>query len=348
MLRKLQERALCVHDDPNAGREPGRRDPDHRPRRDPGKLPHPSRAGWRACLRRRGQGRRLWARAPRRWRRRSLAEGCDTFFVAHVAEGIALRARSGRDRQSTCSTAFRPAPKSACAAAGLVPSSTAPSNRSLARHCRGVAGSMLPAALQVDSGMSRLGMPPAEVERIAGEPHAFDGHRVEAGHEPSRLRRRAGQPGERAQLAANSKRCARSCRRRRLRSPIRPASFSAAAYHFDLARPGAALYGINPTPGRPNPMRQVVRLRGEDHPDARRSMQAPASATATPTARQADCRAATISLGYADGWPRHAAARMPGTTACACPSSAACRWTASSSTFRPCRPARLKAGDSSN
>ena len=24
--------------------------------------------------------------------------------------------------------------------------------------------------------------------------------------------------------------------------------------HFDLARPGAALYGVNPTPGRPNPM----------------------------------------------------------------------------------------------
>jgi alanine racemase len=29
----------------------------------------------------------------------------------------------------------------------------------------------------------------------------------------------------------------------------------------DLARPGAALYGINPTPGRPNPMRPAVRLR---------------------------------------------------------------------------------------
>ena len=28
----------------------------------------------------------------------------------------------------------------------------------------------------------------------------------------------------------------------------------------DLARPGAALYGINPTPGQPNPMRGVVRL----------------------------------------------------------------------------------------
>lgn len=31
-------------------------------------------------------------------------------------------------------------------------------------------------------------------------------------------------------------------------------------WHFDLLRPGAALYGINPTPDAPNPMRPVVRL----------------------------------------------------------------------------------------
>ena len=30
----------------------------------------------------------------------------------------------------------------------------------------------------------------------------------------------------------------------------------------DLVRPGAALYGVNPTPGRPNPMRGVVELTG--------------------------------------------------------------------------------------
>src|SRR3546814_15067257 len=31
-------------------------------------------------------------------------------------------------------------------------------------------------------------------------------------------------------------------------------------YHFDLGRPGVALYGANPTPQPPNPMRPVVRL----------------------------------------------------------------------------------------
>ena len=32
------------------------------------------------------------------------------------------------------------------------------------------------------------------------------------------------------------------------------------AYHYDYARPGVALYGVNPTPGAPNPMLPVVRL----------------------------------------------------------------------------------------
>src|SRR5204863_363532 len=49
-----------------------------------------------------------------------------------------------------------------------------------------------------------------------------------------------------------------------------PASLAASSgiflgpeYHFDLVRPGAALYGVNPQPGRRNPMRPVVRLFGK-------------------------------------------------------------------------------------
>ena len=43
---------------------------------------------------------------------------------------------------------------------------------------------------------------------------------------------------------------------------------SAAIFHdanplYDLVRPGYALYGGNPTPGRPNPMRPVVKLEAQ-------------------------------------------------------------------------------------
>nr|MBI1228771.1 alanine racemase [Cytophagales bacterium] len=36
--------------------------------------------------------------------------------------------------------------------------------------------------------------------------------------------------------------------------------FSNSDYHFDMVKPGMALYGLNPTPGKPNPMKVVVSL----------------------------------------------------------------------------------------
>lgn len=79
-------------------------------------------------------------------------------------------------------------------------------------------------------------------------------------------------------------------------------------YHGDLARPGAALYGIAPVQGAPNPMQAVFTLQarviqtrviergdyvgygGVYRADARR-------------------RIATIAMGYADGWLRSLSGR---------------------------------------
>src|SRR5256885_11210840 len=38
--------------------------------------------------------------------------------------------------------------------------------------------------------------------------------------------------------------------------------FLGGTVHCDLVRPGAALYGVNPTPGRSNPMRPVIEVKG--------------------------------------------------------------------------------------
>jgi alanine racemase len=74
-------------------------------------------------------------------------------------------------------------------------------------------------------------------------------------------------------------------------------------YQYDLVRPGAALYGINPQPGSPNPLRQAVSL------DARivqvRTIHA-GDAVGYGARYVADGtrRIATIAVGYADGWLR--------------------------------------------
>ena len=90
-------------------------------------------------------------------------------------------------------------------------------------------------------------------------------------------------------------------------------------YHFDLARPGAALYGVNPTPGLPNQMVPVVKLAArvvQVREIPARSGVGYGHSYVTP----GTARIATLSLGYADGWHRcasaglvavHAAGRLP-------------------------------------
>ncbi len=74
---------------------------------------------------------------------------------------------------------------------------------------------------------------------------------------------------------------------------------------YDLGRPGYALYGGNPTPGRPNPMRPVVAL--DVAIQQTRWIEAGESCgyNAQWRARRRS-RLATLLAGYADGLPRAA------------------------------------------
>ena len=96
--------------------------------------------------------------------------------------------------------------------------------------------------------------------------------------------------------------------------PHLPASFANSSAIFlksrpihDLARPGYALYGGNPTPGRPNPMRPVVTL--TIAVQQTRWIEAGESCgyNAQWTAKRRT-RLATLLAGYADGLPRTAGA----------------------------------------
>jgi alanine racemase len=243
-------------------------------------------------------------------------EGCTTFFVAHVGEGVALREALGPEPSIFILNGIPPGAEQACVAAALTPVANSAEQLSAWRGAARLAARPLKTALQVDSGMARLGMAPAEVEALAADPRAFDGvetvlvmSHLACADEPDH-------PANRAQLA--------EFQRLREKLPAAPAAlanssgvFLGPGWHFDLARPGCALYGINPTPGAENPMRPVVRL------DARVIQTREIGAGAgvgyghAYTADQAR-RTATISLGYADGWQRRnalaaffAGARLP-------------------------------------
>src|SRR4029434_6629130 len=79
-------------------------------------------------------------------------------------------------------------------------------------------------------------------------------------------------------------------------------------YHFDLVRPGAALYGIAPTTGRDTPMRPVIQLQASviqvRTVDAGTSVGYGHRWTA-----QRRSRIGTVTAGYADGYLRSSSNR---------------------------------------
>jgi len=77
--------------------------------------------------------------------------------------------------------------------------------------------------------------------------------------------------------------------------------------HCDLVRPGAALFGVNPTPGRRNPMRPVIELQARVVLVRNVPKGETIGYNAIWTAKHAT-RVAVVAVGYEDGYPRAASA----------------------------------------
>lgn len=233
--------------------------------------------------------------------KRLLREGCGHFFVAHLAEAVAIRTALPGAMVAALNGLW-PGDAAEYAARDVLPVlGSLGEVEAWAGQARR-AGRALPALLQVDTGMNRLGLTRAEVSRLAAEPERLGG--VEVRYVMTHLvsGEAASDPVNGAQLGRFAAACARL--------PAAPRSvanssgmFLGAAFGSDLARPGAALYGINPTPGEANPMRGCVRLRARilqvrDAAPGERVGYNGTWVAGRPT------RIATVSVGYADGFPR--------------------------------------------
>lgn len=236
--------------------------------------------------------------------------GCQTFFVAHLSEGARARAAlrdagvSDRSVRIFALHGFHPAQDDPAALERWrlqpVIGSPAELRAWLAASPTLRAGG---AALHVDTGMNRLGLDPEEAATLDNDTIAAAGltllmsHFVAAEEDAHPLTARQIATFEtlrRGPLGALPASLANSSG---MLLPQRP--------HYDLVRPGYALYGGNPLPGRPNPMRPVVTL------DARvlrtRTIEAGETAGYGALWRAARrTRIAAIGVGYADGLPRNA------------------------------------------
>lgn len=79
--------------------------------------------------------------------------------------------------------------------------------------------------------------------------------------------------------------------------------FLGSQWHFDLVRPGAALYGVNPQPSKPSPLKPVVRLALPVLQERELSENADIGYGATAQASPST-RLAVVAGGYADGLHR--------------------------------------------
>lgn len=231
------------------------------------------------------------------------AEGCRDFFVAHLSEAAALRSLLPADARLFILNGLLPGSENACATVGAIPVLNSLDQVRAWVSCGKGRGERLPAAVQVDSGMSRLGLAPEDIETLLGEidlvrdldiqlvmSHLACGDEPDHGANPEQLARfealTAKLPPAPRSLS-NSGGC-----------------FLSPRFHFDVVRPGISLYGVPPHPGQSFGIQPVVRL------EARiiqvRTIPAGRGVgyglTYTP---DREARIATIGVGYADGWSRH-------------------------------------------
>jgi alanine racemase len=227
--------------------------------------------------------------------------GCQSFFVAHLAEGIAARAALP-DATIYVLNGLPAGTVPAFRTHRLVPVIGSPEEAAdWAREAAGV-----PFALHVDTGMNRLGFPVGETAAAADaiaalglRPSLVMTHLAasEVPDDPANARQTS--------LFAKVVRPAFAATGARFSLLNSSGLFLAGAAPHDLTRPGYALYGGNPTPGRPNPMRPVVRLEAEIVQTRAVADGERAGYNGVWTARGSR-RLATVSLGYADGYFRNA------------------------------------------
>lgn len=230
--------------------------------------------------------------------------GCKTFFVADLSEARRVRAVAHDVTIYVLSTLMpRTAPLFAeIAARPVIGSLVEMAEWDAFTSQSGWRGGF---ALHVDTGMNRLGLGVAEAAAAAGRIR-LENHGIALLMSHLACAEETDNPLNEKQIAL--------FREVRLLYRGVPASlanssgiFLGSGAHCDMVRPGVALYGVNPTPGRNNPMRAVIDLRAHILQVRNVQRNETVGYNAGWTAKR-PTRLAIVGVGYADGYLRSASA----------------------------------------
>jgi alanine racemase len=233
---------------------------------------------------------------------RLYREGCRHVFIARLNEALAIAELVPDAMLAVLEGFVAPDDADVFVATGIIPVLNDLGAVTVWAERARALGRALPAILQIDTGMSRLGLDGRAVETLAADPGRLAGidllyvmtHFVSSEIADDPLN------------AAQASRFAAACDRlpQAKRSLANSSGiFLGALAASDLARPGAALYGINPTPDRANPMRPVVHLTAPVLQIRDITAGDTAGYNATWSAPR-PTRIATVGIGYADGLHR--------------------------------------------
>ncbi|MEY4708255.1 MAG: hypothetical protein RJB58_1978 [Pseudomonadota bacterium] len=230
-----------------------------------------------------------------------VAAGCDSFFVARLAEGIALR------KALPVARIFVLDGCQADAVPALLTHRLIPALNSLAdiaawSAAAAAAKTTLDAVIHVDTGMNRLGLAPDELAILSGQ-----SARRLAGLNVVLVMSHLACADENSKM--NGEQLSRF-RQALAMLPPAPASLAAShgaflgmEYHFDLVRPGVALYGANPQNTAQNLMQTAAIVTGKVL-QVRRIDRGDSVGYAATFRAKRPTMLATVALGYADGIPR--------------------------------------------
>jgi len=228
--------------------------------------------------------------------------GCRVFFVAQLSEAFSLRKILAPDAAIAVLNDIQPGMAAATADADVIPViNSLESAVEWLKLCH-KRQKKLPAFIQIDTGMSRMGLSPAELadtdilhDLFTAADIRFIISHLACSDEPDSMMNTAQLERFKSMIAG---------------LPARPLAlansggvFLDADYFFNLVRPGIALYGVDPFGRKKTPLRPVIRLEARviqtrQVPKATKIGYAGTFITQRPT------WVSTIAVGYADGWPR--------------------------------------------
>ena len=231
---------------------------------------------------------------------RLLAEGCRHFFVAHLSEALALRPYVPGAMLAVLN-GLPPGAEAEFAAHDVTPVLGTLDEVARWRAVARARDRPLGALLHIDTGMARLGLSHGDVAVLAADPALLA--RIAVRYVMTHMI-----SAERPDDPLNARQRAEFDALRRL-LPAAPTSLANSAGMFlgrdfasDLARPGAALVGINPTSEQAHPLRPVASLRARVLQVRDVPVGGSVGYNATWQAARPS-RIAVLGVGYGDGWP---------------------------------------------